>query len=268
MIPSQNSKPLLYFFIGLFLLIAGILTFGDSIQRGLAVTNPGNQIDDNPIIQPESQQPPTTPTTPTTQTETPPPVHFQFEDFPPSLRPTALPPGNNVSAPLNSGPDTQVKSGALGVGAFQAGSINSGDVTVNGTIKLKGITLDVGFDNGGEDYYGPITQFDLWYANSFPQSQLFQNFFSRINIDWNAGLIYFYSDPLSVGGQDFKNDTCNSDHENPYSCPTDSSMGNSFCLDIYNSRASFAYIGSGANADRYNYRQVTCSLGQPKLIVH
>src|SRR3989344_5132985 len=167
--------------------------------------------------------------------QNPVPVQYQVQAVPQAFKPTAIPPGNNVAAPLNTGPDAQSKSGSLSAGSLNAGSLSagsvstgdvsagtittSGDINVNGSVKLKNFTLGVTFDNAGEDVYTGFSNFEIFAPTSIPYSQRWQYFLTRVVIDWSALKATFYSDPIIVDGQSFREDSCNSDHQNPYVCP-------------------------------------------------
>ena len=144
--------------------------------------------------------------------------------------PTQNPPSGNVSAPINVGPNTQYKSGALGIGgifygysnAYFDGNVGIGTTTPSQKLDVAGYVKGTGLCIGDDCREGwPIIGENLLEG----YTELFWNF------DEDT-----YGSPIEVyyPGRD----TCNGDVSNLYSCPPSE---NKTCVDFY-SVTEYLYI--------------------------
>lgn len=227
---------------GAFLIGVLILVFGQNIRSGLAqLSQPTDSNDPADVgTQPSQTQVPTQTNTPApTQ-----PVIFQVQAVPQSFKPTAIPPGNNVAAPLNSGPESQSKAGALSVGSFNAGAINSGAVSVSGDLNLGGVLNIQGLIfgakaiNAGEDsYYG-----DICVGYDY--------------VAWSGRLVPWGVENFKVNTFE----TCDDSFIGDYTCKPSESRD---CVDVYVNNQSCITNQFGPATNRtngYGKRNISCKV--------
>lgn len=123
----ENFHKYFHYFAGIvFLVVISIAICGQDANKGLTAGLPGGE-GEQPPAQNDNNQTPTTP------------PKYEVQIIPQSFKPTSIPPGNNIAAPINIGSESQTKQGDLGI---------------NGNLILQGIILTVKAINAGEDVYG------------------------------------------------------------------------------------------------------------------